>query len=266
MEAMRDEGAVTIIPCLTDNYAYLARCSRTGAVLVVDPGEPEPVLAAIDRAGGRLDAVLCTHHHWDHVGALGALIERFRSAKVYAHHRDASRIDGVTNTLGHDEGFVVGERAVRALHVPAHTAGALAFVLDERAVFTGDTLFSAGCGRLFEGSAAMMHAALCDTLGRLGDDVLVYPGHEYAEKNLRFASVIEPESRAVAERIERVRALRARGEPSVPSTMAEERASNPFMRVREASVRAFARGREALVDASDPAAVLAVVRRERDGF
>lgn len=257
---------VTIIPCLSDNYAYLITCAQTKATLLVDPSEPEPVLAAIERAGGRLDAVLCTHHHMDHVGGLDAVRERFRSVNVYAHHEDAPKIDGVNRALGHDDGFVLGAVSVCAKHVPAHTKGALAYVIDERAVFTGDTLFTAGCGRLFEGSAAMMHHALNEVLGALGDDVLVYPGHEYTEKNLRFARSVEPGSEAIAEREARVAAVRARGEPSVPSTMGEERASNPFLRVREPSVRAFARAREASVDEGDAAQVLAVVRRARDVF
>jgi hydroxyacylglutathione hydrolase len=258
--------AITIVPCLSDNYAYLARCERTGATLLVDPSEPGPVLAAIERAGGRLDAVLCTHHHDDHVGGLAALRQRFSSLRVYAHHEDRARIDGVTHALGHDDGFTVGALDLAARHVPAHTTGALAYVLEGRAVFTGDTLFTAGCGRLFEGTAAMMNHALNEVLGALGDDVLVYPGHEYTEKNLRFALEVEPDSAAVRARIERVAAVRAQGAPSVPSTLGEERASNPFLRVREPGVRAFARTRAAAIDESNPSEVLAVVRRARDVF
>lgn len=257
---------VTIVPCLSDNYAYLARCEQTGATLLVDPSEPAPVIAAIEAAGGRLDAVLCTHHHDDHVGGLAALRQRFRSLAVYAHHQDAARIGGVTRALGHDEGFAVGAMSVRAQHVPAHTMGALAYVLDERAVFTGDTLFSAGCGRLFEGDAAMMNRSLNEVIAALPDHVLVYPGHEYTEKNLRFAQSVEPESDAIRARIARVEALRASGAPSIPSTLRDERACNPFLRVRERSVRAFAAQREGLSEDADAAAVFAVVRRARDRF
>ncbi len=261
------DADVTIVPCLEDNYAYLVRCPRTGATLLVDPSEPGPVLAAIARAGGRLDAVLCTHHHGDHVGGLDAIRERFQGVRVYAHAEDVARIDGVTRPLSHDEGFAVGGMTVRALHVPAHTVGALAYVLDEAAVFTGDTLFSAGCGRLFEGTASMMDAALHHTLGVLPDGVRMYPGHEYAEKNLRFAATVEPDSPAVRARVERVRALRARGLPAVPSTMGEERATNPFLRVRDAAVIAYARavGGDG-VQPDEPASVLAAVRGARDRF
>lgn len=257
---------VTIVPCLSDNYAYLITCAQTRATLLVDPSESGPVLAAIDRAGGRLDAVLCTHHHMDHVGGLDALRRRFRGLPVYAHHQDAPKIDGVNRTLGHDDGFVLGALSVHAKHVPAHTKGALAYVLEGRAVFTGDTLFGAGCGRLFEGTAAMMYHALHEVLGALGDDVLVYPGHEYTEKNLRFAHMVEPGSTAIAERLARVVMRRANGEPSVPSTMGEERASNPFLRVSAPAVRAFAKEREAGVDDTDAVQVFAVVRRARDVF
>ncbi len=258
---------VTIVSCLEDNYAYLVRCARTGATLLVDPSESGPILEAIERAGARLDAVLCTHHHGDHVGGLDAIRERFQGVRVYAHRRDVDRIEGVTRPLSHDEGFAVGAMTVRALHVPAHTEGALAYVLDGAAVFTGDTLFSAGCGRLFEGTAAMMDTALHETLGALPDEVRVYPGHEYAEKNLRFAAVVEPDSLAVRARVERVRALRARGAPAVPSTMGEERATNPFLRVRSGAVARYARavGGDA-VDPEDPTSVLSAVRRARDRF
>jgi hydroxyacylglutathione hydrolase len=265
---MPEPIVVTIVPCLADNYAYLVQCPRTGATLLVDPSEGDPVLDAIERAGGRLDAVLCTHHHMDHVGGLDALRERFSSLRVYAHERDRARIDGVTHGLTHDDGFTVGALDVRALHVPAHTDGALAYVLERDAVFTGDTLFSAGCGRLFEGTPSMMLHALRDTLGALGDEVRVFPGHEYAEKNLRFAQQIEPDSRALQDRVERVRALRARGAPAVPSTMREERETNPFLRVHEPAVLRFARAVEGAPEAQpeDPASVLAAVRRARDRF
>jgi hydroxyacylglutathione hydrolase len=257
---------VTIVPCLADNYSYLVRCARTGATLLVDPSEAAPVLAAIDAAGGRLDAVLCTHHHWDHVGGLAALRARFRELRVYAHRDDVSRIEGVTHGLSHDERFEVGAMSVQAMHVPAHTTGALSFLLDEQVVFTGDTLFSAGCGRLFEGTAAMMLRALTEVLGRLADDVRVYPGHEYAEKNLRFAQRVEPDSRAIASRVERVRALREAGAPSVPSTMGEERATHPFLRVAERSVQRFACDQQPGLSSADLAAVFGVVRRARDEF
>ncbi|MBL8679974.1 MAG: hydroxyacylglutathione hydrolase [Myxococcales bacterium] len=263
---MHDAPPITIVPCLSDNYSYVVRCAATGATLLVDPSEPEPVLAAIEAMGGRLDAVLCTHHHPDHVGGLDALRERFSSLRVYAHHEDESRIDGVTHALGHDDGFYVGSMAVRALHVPAHTSGALSYVLDERAVFTGDTLFSAGCGRLFEGTPAMMNHALNDVLGALADTVLVYPGHEYAEKNLRFALEVEPGSDAIRARQARVASLREKNAPAVPSTLGEERETNPFLRVKTPTVQRFARAKKADVAPEDPASVLAVVRAARDRF
>ncbi|MDP3278595.1 MAG: hydroxyacylglutathione hydrolase [Deltaproteobacteria bacterium] len=258
--------SVEIIPCLADNYAYLITCDRSGAVLCVDPGEGEPVLDALDARGVKLDAVLCTHHHLDHVGGLAVLRGRYGSAlRVFAHGSDATRIDGPIEPLEHTQSVRLGQLDVTALHVPAHTTGALAYVVDSAAVFTGDTLFSAGCGRLFEGTAEMMTHALMDTLGALSDDVLMYPGHEYAERNLGFAAMISPGHLPTQARIARVATLRAHGEPAVPSTLGEERETNPFLRLSAEDIRAFARA-QAAYSGEDPSAILQVIRSARDRY
>jgi hydroxyacylglutathione hydrolase len=254
---------VAPIPCLADNYAYLLACLRTRRAAVVDPSEAAPVRAAVAAAGLDLVAILCTHHHLDHVGGVEDLLTHAPGLEVYGHASE-TRIPRLSRPLEHGDTLRVGDIALRALHVPGHTLGAVAYVADEAAVFTGDTLFVAGCGRLFEGTAAMMYHALHAVLGSLPAETRVYPGHEYAEKNLRFALHVEPSNPAARAKHARVQAQRAAGQACVPSTLAEERATNPFLRVTEPEVRAFARARGA--DDGDPVAVLAAVRRERDRF
>jgi hydroxyacylglutathione hydrolase len=254
---------VVPIPCLQDNYAYLVVSDATGDALVVDPSETEPVAAALAKEGRTLGAILCTHHHGDHVGGVPGLVERARSMAVYGHESETSRIPEITAPLADGATFRVGAISVRAMHVPGHTTGALAYVVGERAVFTGDTMFVAGCGRLFEGTPAMMARSL-GQIASLASATEVYPGHVYAEKNLRFARTVEPDHAAVAERYARVVERRGEGKFCVPSTIAEENATNPFLRASADGVKRFAAARGA--DPDDPVAVLAAVRSARDGF
>jgi hydroxyacylglutathione hydrolase len=250
------------IPCLTDNYAYLVR--EGDEAVIVDPSESAPVEATVAELGVRLVGILCTHHHPDHVGGVGGLLSTYGALPVIAHPRDASRIAAASRTVEDAEKFALGGVEFRAIHVPAHTLGALGYVANERAVFTGDTMFVAGCGRLFEGTPAMMHRALLLGFGRLADDVAVYPGHEYAEKNLRFAHEVEPGNGTVSAHLARVQERRRAGLFCVPSTIADEKATNPFLRVAAAEVRAFAKAHGG--NANDPVDVLAAVRRARDEF
>src|SRR3954453_2338168 len=181
---------ITIVPCLEDNYAYLLD-DGSGELAVVDPSEAKPVLDALDalrEATGRkgaLGAILSTHHHHDHVGGNLELAQRFPGLRVLGFKTDRGRIPGQTEFLEDGETFTWGETAVRALHIPGHTLGAVGYVM-KGAVFTGDTLFAAGCGRLFEGTPAMMHHSLCEVLAPLGAEMRVYCGHEYTIANLQF--------------------------------------------------------------------------------
>lgn len=258
------------VPCLKDNYAYLVICETSRRAAVVDPGEPGPVVAALAREGATLAAVWATHHHPDHVGGVAAVIDAHPGAEVVAHRSDEARVPRAGRLVDDGDEVAVGEVRARVLHNPGHTLGGISYWIDEAgdgagAVFTGDTLFGAGCGRLFEGTPAMMHAALA-RLTALPATTRVYFGHEYTAANLRFAAAVEPDSAAVAARAARVAAARARGEATTPSTVAEERATNPFVRAGEPTVIAAARAREPGVDGADPAAVLGVIRAWKDRF
>lgn len=232
---------ITPIPCLSDNYAYLVRCGATGAVAVVDPSEPGALLAALDARGMRPAMVLNTHHHHDHVGGNEGLAERYPGLRVVAHASDRGRVPAQTDAVEHGGTVTLGDLTLRALHVPGHTMGAIAWHVDG-AVFTGDTLFLAGCGRLFEGTASMMRRSLVEVLGALDPGTRVYCGHEYTVKNLRFARSVSPDDPEVLAALARAESLRERDLPTVPGTLAEERRVNPFLRAPD--VERFAALRE----------------------
>ncbi|MEZ4221266.1 MAG: hydroxyacylglutathione hydrolase [Polyangiaceae bacterium] len=252
---------VIVVPCLRDNFAYLIRAEGSDAAAVVDPSEAAPVQAALEEHGLRLHAILNTHHHWDHVGGNEALLKARSGVRVFGHASDEGRIFGQTDFLEHEQSFELLGLSFQALHIPGHTTGAVAYVV-EGAVFTGDTLFAAGCGRLFEGTPAMMYESLNQKLGALPDDTRVYFGHEYTLNNLRFAAHVEPDNSAVSERAARVRKGLDVGQPSTPCTLAEERATNPFMRCDSPGVLAHL----ATKAGTSPVDVLAALRAEKDSF
>jgi hydroxyacylglutathione hydrolase len=233
------------IPTLSDNYTYLIVCEETGEAAVVDAPEAEPVVRRVRDLGARVVKILSTHHHHDHSAANPELAKRY-DAPVFGHASDSGRLPGLSDGLEEGDRVAVGRQTARVLFIPAHTRGHIAYVFDEAgAVFCGDTLFAAGCGRLFEGTPEMMYTALHEKLGALPDATRVYCGHEYTESNLRFAAHAEPENAAVREKQARVQAIRRRAaadwhqataaEMTIPSTIGEERLTNPFLRAADAA-------------------------------
>jgi hydroxyacylglutathione hydrolase len=254
------------VPQLSDNYAYLVVDPGSGDAAVVDCAEARPVLAEVDRSGVRLTAILATHHHFDHVGGNEDLLAAKPGLHVYGSAGDAPRIPGITHRVRDGDPVDVGSERGRVIMIPAHTSGHIAYHFPSaRTVFTGDTLFAGGCGRLFEGDAAQMMASLA-RLAALPDDTQVYCGHEYTEKNLRFARELEPGNRLLAEKLARVQALRREGRYTVPSTIGEERATNPFLRIDSPELAAAVRRRVPGLAADDPVALFAAVRSLKDRF
>jgi hydroxyacylglutathione hydrolase len=248
------------IEAFEDNYIWALR--KEGQVAIVDPGEAAPVLRFLEQTGDRLCAILVTHRHGDHIGGIAELVAHY-PVPVYGPAREAAEV--VTHPLADGARVTLPALGVyfMVLEVPGHTLGHISYYRPG-VLFCGDTLFGAGCGRVFEGTMAQMHASLARLID-LPPETLVYCAHEYTQSCLRFAHTVEPDNAAITARAADVAELRAAGQPSVPSTLAEELATNPFLRWNAPGVIAAATARLGHPPAND-AATFAAIRVWRDSL
>lgn len=230
---------ITPIPAFDDNYIWAIQPTSNAAAVVVDPGDEKPVLDWLKQQGVSLASILITHHHWDHTDGLLPLLEHYQ-VPVYGPNNP--KIKGISHPVGDGDTFTPAglETSFRVIATPGHTLDHISFYAPGM-LFCGDTLFSAGCGRMFEGTAPQFYASL-RKLAELPAATSVYCTHEYTQANLRFAKAAEPQNGAVAEALKRVAELRAKQKPTLPSTLAQEQAINPFLRAADAAE--FARLRQ----------------------
>ncbi|MEQ8250839.1 MAG: hydroxyacylglutathione hydrolase [Oceanibaculum nanhaiense] len=248
------------IPVLSDNYVYLVHAAATGETAVVDPAVAPPVLAALEQKGWRLTHILNTHHHADHTGGNLAL-KQATGCTIVGPRADAARIPGIDVEVGEGDRYRFGGEEALVFDVPGHTRGHIAYhFADSKALFCGDTLFALGCGRLFEGTPAQMWASL-GKFRTLPADTLVYCAHEYTQSNARFALTVDPQNANLKARAAEIDRLRAAGQPTVPSLLGEEVATNPFLRADDTDVAAAVG-----LAGADPVSVFAEVRKRKDNF
>jgi hydroxyacylglutathione hydrolase len=248
------------LPAFQDNYMWTLRAGKSA--VVVDPGEAAPVRDYLAREGLALAAILATHHHPDHVGGIAELVA---AEKVPVYGPKGEPIPALTNPVGQDDAFEIAAIGARftVLDIPGHTRAHVAYY-GLGSLFCGDTLFACGCGRVFEGTPAQMLDSL-QKLAALPDETKVYCGHEYTLANIRFARAVDPENTALAQREEQVRKLRDAGRPSLPSTLGEERATNPFLRCAEPAVVESA-NKYLGSRVADPVRVFAAIREWKNKF
>lgn len=258
-DAATPHPEIVTVPCRSDNYAFLILDPESDAAALVDAPEAGPIQEALTVRGRRLTDILITHHHGDHVEGVAAL--RSDETRVIGAGRDAGRLPPLTLEVAPGDTFTLFGHAVHVMEASGHTMGHIAFHMPgASAVFTGDSLMALGCGRLFEGDAETMWDTLCG-LAALPPETRVYSGHEYTQANARFALSVDSENPALSARALAVDAARAAGEATVPSTLADELASNPFLRARDADLKE----KLGMADARD-AEVFAEIRRRKDAF
>jgi hydroxyacylglutathione hydrolase len=221
--------------CLTDNFGYLVHDAATNATASIDAPEAAPIIRTLEREGWRLTDILITHHHGDHVGGVAELKRRY-NCRVVGPRDKTAEIANIDLRVGNGDVVKVGNLLARVLETPGHTLDHIAYVFDsEKALFAADTLFSIGCGRVFEGTYPMMWDSLLK-LRALPDDFRLFCGHEYTAANVRFALTVEPDNAALRTRADEVARLRAENKPTIPSLLGEEKEANVFLRADDPSV------------------------------
>lgn len=251
---------IRTIPCLSDNYAYLAHDPTTGATAVVDVPEAGPIIAALAEIGWTLTDVLITHHHYDHVDGLADLLAK-HPARVIGAAADAHRLPALDVALNDGDTVTIGSQKGTVIDVSGHTIHHVAYYFAQaKAVFTADSLMALGCGRVFEGTLAHMHASL-QKLAALPPDTVVCSGHEYTAANAKFALSVDPDNSDLMSRVRDVTAKRASGTPTVPSLLSEELATNPFLRAHDPAICAHLG-----MTGANAADVFAEIRRRKDNF
>lgn len=251
---------IVTVPCLSDNYAFLLHDADSGATALVDVPDAAPILSELEKRGWSLAEVWITHHHADHVQGLNAILE-VHAARVRGAAKDTHRLPNLDMAHDDEDHFSFAGHDVRVMDVSGHTVGHIAYyVAAAQAVFTADSLMALGCGRLFEGSAAQMWASL-SKLAALPPDTIICSGHEYTAANARFALTIDPDNPDLMSRAADVSAKTSAGVPTVPSTLALERATNPFLRAADHSIRTRLK-----MEQAPDADVFAEIRARKDAF
>jgi len=250
------------LPVLKDNYIYLIEADASDALIAIDPAEAVAVQRACKALGKKLTHIFNTHHHWDHTDGNLQLKARF-NCQILAAHSDASRIPGIDLKLSDHDTPEVSDLHIQVIEVPGHTSGHIAFVIDD-ALFSGDTLFGAGCGRLFEGTPAQMWNSLCK-LATLDEATKVYCAHEYTMANLEFARSIDPDNSALVKRMHSDGLLRQQNKPTIPSSIAIEIATNPFLRPLDQSFCSNYASQHNM-PASDALALFTDIRLRKDQY
>ncbi len=252
--------SLVTIPCLKDNYAYLLHDEASDETVLIDAPEAGPILAELKKRGWSLDAIWLTHHHWDHIDGVGPIVEA-TSAAVLGAAADSHRLPPLSRELVEGDTIKIGAELAQVIDVSGHTLGHIAFYLPVSGMaFTADSLMAAGCGRLFEGTPDLMFASLAK-LRKLPPETLICSGHEYTTSNLAFAATVDPDNQALHARSARVAKARAEGRATVPSRLAGELATNPFLRADDPHIRQ----RLGMADATD-AQVFTQLRAMKDRF
>jgi hydroxyacylglutathione hydrolase len=245
--------------CLEDNFGVLIHDPATGATASMDAPEAAPVLAALEQTGWKLTDILVTHHHNDHIGGIPGVVEKFPEARIVAAAKDRARIPGAALYVSEDERIKVGSLTARIIETPGHTTGHIVYFFEEdRMLFAGDTLFALGCGRAFEAPPSVLHASL-QKLAALPPDTQIFCGHEYTLSNARFSLTVDPGNAALQARMKEIEALRAAGKPTLPTTMARELETNPFLRAGDPGIQS-----NLGMTGADPAAVFTELRERKN--